>query len=384
MIGRLLVTLGMVFCLQSVVASQVIEKILAGDYQHKMISSGRNFPTVNLQRNHLGDICILLHHRISGDDIRAYYGWTTEVYQGKLDTLLAEGLLKRDARSGYVPTCAVMTLEDYNNVFKIDAQLLAESVQLIVRKLPQVQARYRNIEGFKAIPFQRASLFILSDVLLDNWQINSVEKRWLQAERPLRNGMRYYYSIQEKDKQQATEAFGIYGNMYRGYGPITVAIYGNRRMGINFINLSKDQFQEWFGMPATEDVTTFKQEVLKALLKFSQDNAFSLDEQTRNGFERLGFISGGSLSIPALNNEDQQKLSALAQLVTDDLVALLQLYTDRIKSDYQQSVYASEISFEEYAIWWYHVYYTRVTDVLVEQGHITKPSSGIFTYLLRE
>ncbi len=52
---------------------QDIDKILASDYEYKMISSGRNSPTVDVQANHLGEICILLHHRVPLAEIKSYF-----------------------------------------------------------------------------------------------------------------------------------------------------------------------------------------------------------------------------------------------------------------------------------------------------------------------
>ncbi len=33
-------------------------------------------------------------------------------------------------------------------------------------------------------------------------------------------------------------------------------------------------------------------------------------------------------------------------------------------------------------MWWYHLFYTDVTDQLIAEGYIAKPESGITTYLI--
>ena len=83
--------------------------------------------------------------------------------------------------------------------------------------------------------------FILSDVLLYNWQINQVEEEYLKKnERPERHGKHYYYSIMENIKYPKGN-FGIYGNQYRSLNDsMVLIIYGNNRNITNF-KIQKDQ-----------------------------------------------------------------------------------------------------------------------------------------------
>ncbi len=362
---------------------QEIEGILGSDFEYKMISSGRNYPTVNLRVNNLGDICVLLHCRIPPEQIRNYFHWSEPEFQNRLDILLREGLIKKDYSFGYLPTCLVIALEDGQRLASLSKDIERHVSRLIVSKLPRIKKRYEEIEGLKDISFTKASLFILSDVLLDNWQIGNVEKRFLKAERTLRNEMHYYFSIQQKAKDQADEAFGIYGNSYQNYGDVLVGLYGNQRQqGINFLTLSKPQLKEWFEMKESENTEEFKQQLLKEFLSFSKNSAYELNDQYRQGFERLGFIENGKLSLPILREEDEKKLSEMAGLITEELTELLERHRNKLKRSYLESTYSQEVSFEEYSIWWYHFFYTNVTDKLVTEGYITKPTTGVFTYVM--
>ena len=67
------------------------------------------------------------------------------------------------------------------------------------------------------------------------------------------------------------------------------------------------------------------------------------------------------------------KLSEIAGLITDELVALLEMHRGKLIRSYRRGGYAREVTFEEYAIWWYHFFYTGITDNLVLKGYITKP-----------
>jgi hypothetical protein len=275
----------------------------------------------------------------------------------------------------------VVTLEDGKRLAKTGRDLEKQVTRLIVTKLPEIRKRYDEIEGLRGVPFQRASLLILSNVLLDNWQIRNVEKRFLGAERPLRNGMHYYYSIQEKVKGDPTEAFGIYGNMNSGYGSASVSLYGNQRQGLNFITIEKPQLKEWFGMDDSEDIWKFKQKLVEEVLRLSINTNDAVSEQHEKGFEKLGFIENGKLSVPIFHKGDEKRLSEIGGLITDELIRLLEKRRRELEKGYRKSAYSQEVSFEEYGIWWYHFFYTDITENLIAKGYITRPATGVFTYL---
>lgn len=363
------------------VVCQEIERILASNYEFKMISSGRNHPTVDIRADHLGEICILLHQRVPVDEIKKYFHWSDQELQSRLDILLREDLIKRDDRFGYLPSFMVITLEDGKRLARRSGDLEKQVNRLIINKLPELRRRYDEIDGLRGMPFQKASLLILSNVLLDNWQIRSVERRFLKAERPLRNGMRYYYSIQEKVKAAPTEAFGIYGNMSSGFGSASVSLYGNQRQGLNFITIEKPQLKEWFGMDDSEDPREFKQKLVEEILRLSSNSHEALSEPHKKGFEKLELIENGKLIVPVFYEGDDRKLSEMAGLIADELVRLLEKHRSGLERSYRESAYAQEVSFEEYSIWWYHFFYTAVTESLIAKGYITKPPTGAFTYI---
>ena len=73
--------------------------------------------------------------------------------------------------------------------------MIEETVALIEGNLEEIRRLYFDSPGLSRTPLEQASLLVLSNVMLDNWQINAVEDRFLRAERPLRNGKRYYLSL---------------------------------------------------------------------------------------------------------------------------------------------------------------------------------------------
>ena len=193
--------------------------------------------------------------------------------------------------------------------------------------------------------------------------------------------MPYYYSIQEKVKGDPTEAFGIYGNMNSGYGSASVSVYGNERQGLNFITIEKPQLKEWFGMDDSEDIWKFKQKLVEEVLRLSININDAVSEQHEKGFEKLGFIENGKLSVPIFLKGDEKRLSEIAGLITDELIRLLEKRRRELEKGYRKSAYSQEVSFEEYGIWWYHFFYTDITENLIAKGYITRPATGVFTYL---
>lgn len=364
-------------------AAQRVQTLLAREYDYKMISSGQNFPAVNVRREHRGDIAILLHERLPLSSIREHFGWSGQQMQQRLDELVSAELVRRSDAGDYVPTLMVMSLGGVARHVPVPETLVAEAARLLVERLPEVRSRYSAIEGFRHVPFDAATLLVLSDVLLDNWQINAVERGFLRAERPLRAGSRYYYSIQERTPLDPREAFGIYGNQYRQYGSFTVGVYGNRRTNnpLNFITLGGEELESLFG-DSPEDVGAYKEELLDHLVAAARDPDVSVPPRLEQGLAALGWLDRERIRVPLLDPDDGDALSAMASLVTDDLLALLERYRPEITRAYEVSPYAREITFEEYFMWWYHLFYTEVTDRLVAQGHISMPAAGITTYLI--
>jgi hypothetical protein len=260
-----------------------IQVLLARQYDHKLISSGQNFPSVNVQHAHRGDLTILLRDGVPVLSIRDYFGWSAAEMQQRLDELVAAGLVQRTASELYVPTIMLMSL----------------------------------------------------------------------------------------------------GDVARQYGPVTVGVYGNRRTNnpLNFLTLGRDQLEQLFET-RPDTVRVFKQELLKNVVEAAHGAHSRLSPRYHAGLKALGWERRGQIVVPVLDEEASAALSSMADLVTDDLLALLERYRPAVTQAYEGSPYSREVTFEEYFIWWYHLFYTAVTDRLIAQGHIANPASGITTYLM--
>jgi hypothetical protein len=178
------------------------------------------------------------------------------------------------------------------------------------------------------------SFLVLSDVLLDNWQLMEMETTYLKKEnRPERHGKFYYASIMEHVNTDY-EPFGIYGNQYGKINDSTyMSIYGNNRIIVNE-RLKND--------------IAFGDSILNVALKLT----------------------------PELNHF----FNEIAKDYKPKLLKILDEQTDYSREVYEKSGYSDEIAFEEFFIWWYHFIYTSATNILAERNYLTIPEGGNFYY----
>lgn len=361
--------------------SYKIKEILKYEYENKMISNGNNFPKIDLCKNNLKEICVLLHNKVPAEEMRGYLGISQNELVKRLELLEKEELLKR-RDSNYIPNLMVISLEEGKELFKYICEIANEIVELIEENVEIIKEETYKFQCLKQFDFNELSLFILSGVILDFIQIDNVESMFLKAERTRRNGMNYYYSLLEKNKGASKEAFGIYGNMFRYYGNIGFGLYGNERNGENFHTIDISAINKYFGSFINENKDDIKQYLLEELLKYHYENDYLIKPNIIAGFNHLGIMKGSKINIPILNKNDFYKLNNIADIIKKDYVNIFERNRDNLYYYYNGSNYAQEITFEEYFIWWYHLLYSKVTDLLIEKKIIEIPNAHNFSYIV--
>ena len=194
--------------------------------------------------------------------------------------------------------------------------------------------------------------------------------------------MNYYFSLQEKYKDDKKEALGIYGNMFRYYGDAAFGLYGNERNGINFHTINRLYLENYFGSFDLESENHIKQYLLEELLKNFHQNDYQLKRTLVNGFNELGIMKENKINVPVLNKDEFYRLKDIADIIKNDYINIFEENRERIHSKYNNSSYSNEISFEEYFIWWYHLLYSRVTEMLIESSMIEMPNKSNFGYIV--
>jgi hypothetical protein len=296
------------------------------NYEQKMISSGpgSNFPDFYIGKDSLGKLLISLHNNMSPQKFQRSYQWTEEAYNKSISFLETKNFVKKLSAGRYVPTCMVITAADGEALLKHADPLARQMADLIVTKMNTVKDQYAKLDIAAKYPFDSLSFFILSDVLLDNWQIRNVENEFLRHPRPLRHGVNYYVALIENVKTNGRESF--YGNQYGK----DFYVYGNNRNRIN-------------------------QEEMKSR----------------------------AASFPFISANDYSQLDNLAGLIKNDLIKIFETNRKYIEKIYVKTNYSKEITFEEFFIWWYHFIYTKATDILAQRQQLIMPASGNFFYRVK-
>ncbi len=205
--------------------------------------------------------------------------------------------------------------------------------------MPKIKEETNKIKILNKFDFNRLSLLILSNVILDNWQIENVEKEFLNVRRTERHGKNYYASFQEKLRNQQKEAFCIYGNQFEDTLNFSMCRYGNLRY--------------------TKDVIEQNRNLKMSFSKSPKDFIF-----------------------PIIDPLSYSKLQKIADDFKPILLSILNKNKIIFNKMYDNSIYSSEVSFEEYFIWVYHIYYTAVTDELINQKIIKIPKDKVSFYVL--
>jgi hypothetical protein len=344
-------------------------------YEYKLISSDDNFPAVDLQRDSLGMLELALHRGLTVGGIARKFRWSDSLVLRRLHILRDADLASLDDGGRWHAGVMVMTLADTADALHVGGEVVMQAERAIIGRLSAIRAATESLSGFKGLRFSDVSLLVLSDVLLDNWQIHAVESGFLGAERPLRKGKRFYYSIKEKPATQEAEAFNVYGNAYRSLrgASFTIGVYGNHRNSGTLLAITRDD-------SALSAAATY---IAAAHAAAGTDPALAGEPSARGTdlLVRANLLQNGRLAVPVLDSADDAALQRIAAAFTDELIGLLEAARPELERRYLRSEYAHEVSFPEYAIWWYHLFYSAVTEALVRNGAISLPPSGNATYL---
>lgn len=365
------------------VNDKIIEKIFSTEYEQKMISSGDNMPAIYLPSDSLDKLLIALHFNIPPVDFQKYVGWSDSLLNSNIIFLKSFGFLQEN--NGILePFVMILPESEAIKMRTFSADLVSKTIQTIKLYSDKIVNRAQSIESLKNHNFDDISLLIMSNVILDNWQIRNIETEFIGKSRTERHEKQYYLSFQEKRKDD-TEALGIYGNQMKSYGDYYVGLYGNKRHNKNFITLSKSELEEVFNLSIVEkkDMKSIKAELLDQFyLAITGEGELKASEQF--GFELMGMLRNKSNSIPVFTESEYNELFEVAEIIKQPLTSLLKGNKAKLKEHFEVSEYSSEITFEEYLIWWYHVYYTEVTDRLIQENMIRLPEIENAMYLIKK
>jgi hypothetical protein len=312
---------------------ETLDNIFTSSYEHSIISKGDNLPNFDRRKDSLDLFLVALHEQIAPEIFQERVHWSDEHLNERILFLIDKGWLTDDDK-GLRPTVFIATDQQGKELFQY-GRSLAEKIALSIEEtIPSIKEKFEAIGLTEDYDFDSMSFLILSNVLLDNWQIMQMEAAYLKKEnRPERHGKFYYASIEE-NVISGIAPFVIYGNKYVKINDTTyLSIYGNNRIVVNE-RLRNDE--------------GFKDSILNVALELT----------------------------PALHiffNE-------IAEDYRPVLLKLLDEQTDYSRQIYEETGYSNEIAYEEFFIWWYHFIYTDATNILAEKNLLTIPEEGNYYY----
>lgn len=318
---------------QSEQSNELLDDIFTSNYDHGIISKGDNLPNFDRRKDSIDLFIVSIHENVDPADFQERVHWSDQETREKIEFLINRGWLIED-ENGLRPSVFIAS-DDQGKELISEGQSLARKIAgSIEEELAAIQAKFKaaNLPGDHS--FESMSFLILSNVLLDNWQIMEMEAIYLKKEnRPERHGKFYYASIRE-NVNTGREAFGIYGNQYGKVNDSTyLSIYGNNRDVVN-VKLRSDQ--------------NFRDSILNVALLLTPEHYNLFDE--------------------------------LAADYRPKLLQILEEETEFSHQVYERTGYAKKIAFEEFFIWWYHFIYTEATNMLAEKKLLTIPAEGNYYY----
>lgn len=225
----------------SVIAQNyTIDQVFEKRFQISFISRGDNLPDFKVKRDSMNLFLVSLHNGISEKEFQKKLNYSNQKMDEIIQLLTTKNWLhKVDGK--FKPSVFIATEKDGEKLYKYAEPISTQIANEIKKELPRIKKKFKNTDISKNQRFDEWSFLILSNVLLDNWQIFNVENEFLGAyARPLRHGKNYYASIRELTSER--EGFNIYGNQFG-----KISVYGNNRNKANleqtkyFINKMDDK-----------------------------------------------------------------------------------------------------------------------------------------------
>lgn len=306
----------------SVMSQNEIDSIFLKKFQYSMISRGDNYPDFSSRKDSMDYLLFCLHKDIPIKSFMEKTNFDKTKMDGVISFLKSKDWIHKIGNA-YKPTIFIASNADGDSLYKYATPVSRDIASKIISNLAEIESQFATTDIAKTDSFTVWSFFILSNVLLDSWQIDNVERDFLKrSERPARHGKFYFQEIVEWNEQDR-EAFGIYGNQtIHTKDEKNFSIYGNNRG----IKLSREFFEK------------------------------------------------------KISASDNIVLEKIATTFLPKLLAVLESYRPYSEQIYEKLGYSKEISYDEFFIWWYHFIYTQSTNELSEKGVLHIPDIGNFYY----
>jgi len=334
-----IIIVSILFLITACSSKKNISDILQSNFEIRIISNSFLTPPINLEKDHLKEILLLLHYNFTAEKIKEHFNMNDSIYNIRINDLFGEGLIKKTNNGNFVPTCMIVDKEE-GKIIKSTADSLGREISgIAIDRFEKIKSAYSKISSFKNIPFENSSIFVLGNVLYNYWQMKFIEEKFIKSFPPQRGSSRYYLALLQNQNKSGEEPFGLYCDRYEQIGKHIINAYGNK---------------------------------------------FNVDDQKLTGKEIDQFVKNRKLSFLLINAVDQKKLEELAFIITQDLLNYLERNRPLLVKLYLNSVYKEQTSFREWFVWFYQFIITQTNKTLIEKGFIKNISAGSVEVVLEK
>jgi hypothetical protein len=286
-------------------------------------------------------ICEGLSRRRPAGALSKALGLSDADLKSRTDALLRAQLLRLDAQGRYSATFPIIHRRDAAWFGNIDRPLIEATVKAIEARQADLRNQFSSLFQLTAEQQRGLSLILFGDTLFDRWQTRNVRKDFLAGYPPARDGKQFYVAALEKLPGKIA-SLGIYTHAEPRYGAYTVVNYGN--------TVALDPF------------AAQKPEDVAALLG--------------------GWVKDGNAGFTLVGQKAYSALPGITDRFAPELLRLLNADRTKIAAAHAASRYGGSVSFQEFALWWYHFFDAAVVNRLIRDGVITVPASGYATMIV--
>lgn len=284
--------------------------------------------------------------------------------QAHIDALVKAQLLGRDAAGKYSVAFPIIRSADAGWFEGIDGPLIDTTARAIEARQQELRGRFHDALQLNAEQERELSLLLFGDVLFDRWQTGHVRKGFLQGYPPPRDGKQFFVAALEQTPGNIG-SLGIYSHAEAAYGDAKVISYGHTAVIDPFAGERPER------VPG----------LLAAYVGFAHGSGNS-PAPAAGQLEEVGFVRAGKPAVAVVTRSEYAKLPDITSSFSEELLRLLNADRPKIVAAYQASPYAGAVSFQEFALWWYHFFDAAVVERLIKDGVIVVPPAGYATMVV--
>jgi len=311
-----------------------INEVLQGTFVIKTIPQNDSIET-ELNKKYFKEILILLHNNFDKDKIKHHLGLSDIEYEEKINYLYANSLIKKKDDGTFVPSCMIVDFENQKQLKRIAEPIGKIAAEIIIARLPMIKNFYSkhftNVNNkqkseLQKNSFEDMSLLILSNVVLNKWQLENIQERFIKSFPPRRGNKNFYAALfQLKDDNNSL-------------------IYFEKSINDSIKVYSKN---------------------------YSVENSFNVASKNFTNYKNI---------VLQINKGEEKYFEQMASIITKDLIENLNKQKPKLVKYYLNSVYKEETSFWEWLNWLYQFIIAEATDELIQRGYIKNNS---ITYFVR-